>query len=333
MAQDDAAAHDAEPLYRWWLDQLPGLFGAAERGANAADGATATASPSPVGPVADALHSTRELLDALYGSVLRALTVAPPGGQMQAFVDLVQRRVAAFAEQVAQLGKATSGLPDLSSFAPAGTLAGITDALKPVALNLERAYGGLADAFGLAPLREMDAASRGMAAAVVTHRKAQADYLKVVAGALSHGAQALTTRLAGMGQRGETVDTLLALVRLWAQATDEAMHAAMQSPPALDAAARLIGAGARVRHEQQRIVALVSESLNVPTRAELDEAFREIQQLKRELRRSRKSAATGDAQAPASADTPEAAPAKAKKAMPAKAPAPARSAAKRVRTA
>ena len=36
-------------------------------------------------------------------------------------------------------------------------------------------------------------------------------------------------------------------------------------------------------------MAIASEALNVPTRAEVDDAYREIQELKRELRRMRKS--------------------------------------------
>ena len=41
--------------------------------------------------------------------------------------------------------------------------------------------------------------------------------------------------------------------------------------------------------QQQRVVAIASEALNVPTRAEVDDAYREIQELKREMRRLRKS--------------------------------------------
>jgi class III poly(R)-hydroxyalkanoic acid synthase PhaE subunit len=173
-------------------------------------------------------------------------------------------------------------------------LAAGAKALEPLTLNLERAFGGLVDAFGLAPLRDLQEAQRDLSLAAVAHRQAQVEYLEVAAGALSQGAEALTTRLVEMGQRGESVDSLLGLVRLWAQTTDGAMHRAMQTPRALEASAKLVRASARSRQQQQRVVAILSQALHMPTRAELDDAFREIQELKRELRRMRKSAlATG----------------------------------------
>ena len=55
--------------------------------------------------------------------------------------------------------------------------------------------------------------------------------------------------------------------------------------------ARLVRAASRARQQKQRVVAIASEWLNIPTRAEVDDAYREIQELKRELRRLRKSAA------------------------------------------
>jgi hypothetical protein len=100
-----------------------------------------------------------------------------------------------------------------------------------------------------------------------------------------------------MGKNGESVDSLLGLVRLWSRSADEAIHAAMQSPQALEAAARLVRASTQTRLQQQRIVAIASEALNVPTRAEVDDAYREIQELKRELRRLRKSIGAASANA------------------------------------
>ena len=81
-------------------------------------------------------------------------------------------------------------------------------------------------------------------------------------------------------------------MRLWARAADEAMHTAMRSPDALEASARLVRTATRSRGQQQRVVAIASQALNIPTRAEVDEAYREIQELKRELRRLRKPQAS-----------------------------------------
>ena len=90
--------------------------------------------------------------------------------------------------------------------------------------------------------------------------------------------------------RGERVESLLELVRHWAKAIDRAMHEAMQSERGLQATARVVRAATEHRQQLQTAVGLVSEALHIPTRAELDEAYREIQELKRELRRLKKSA-------------------------------------------
>jgi hypothetical protein len=65
----------------------------------------------------------------------------------------------------------------------------------------------------------------------------------------------------------------------------------MQSRGALEAAARLVRTATRSRQQQHRVIAIASQALNMPTRAEVDDAYREIQELKRELRRLRKSLA------------------------------------------
>lgn len=285
MDRNDAssAAGASPPLPDGWLGALPALW----------DEVAGERSADPFAPA-------RKLLDALYGGYLRMLAAGRPGDEPAALQGLLQGGGTA-ADLLVGLLRALSGPSTLGQWlrdAPAGA---IGDALKPLALNLEHAYGGVADAFGLAPLRELDRAWRETVSAALVHRRAQADYLAVVAGALGKGAEALTARLAEMAQRGESVDTLLALLRLYAHTVDQAMHAAMQSPPALEASAGLLRAAARLRQQQQRVVAVASEALNMPTRAEVDNAYREIQELKRELRRLRKAvvpvapAAGGDA--------------------------------------
>lgn len=293
--RDSEAARASEPLYAWWLNVIPGLLGgaaadpSAEPTRSANDGSPR---PYPVEQMSLALTSAQELMTSLYGACFRALLASQPGEEVHVLQDLVQGRIAGMTDKLADMGQALSGHPERAAPGTGWTgtpLAAIGEALRPLSLNLERAFGGLADAFGLAPLRELAEAGRDMALATLANRQAQVEYLEVVAGAVSKGTEALTARLAEMGERGESVDSLLALVRLWSRTTDEAMHEAMQSPRALEASAKLIRAAARSRKQQQRVVAIASEALNVPTRTEMDDAYREIQELKRELRRSRKA--------------------------------------------
>jgi hypothetical protein len=70
------------------------------------------------------------------------------------------------------------------------------------------------------------------------------------------------------------------------------MHSAMQSDGGVAATARLV----RVTTERQlrlaNLVALAADSVGLTTRRDLDEAYREIQLLKREMRSLRRDRAT-----------------------------------------
>ena len=219
--------------------------------------------------------------------------------------------------QLQKLAEGLSGASQALSSAQGGTpaagwnlmnqpMAMFGQALQPLSLNLERAYGGLADAFGLASSRELQAALRAQATATLAKQQAQSEYLGLIVAALAKGSEGLLSRLADMGQKGESVDSLLGLVRLWSRAADEAMHAAMQSPKALESAAKLVRASTQSRQQQHRIVAIASQALNVPTRAEVDDAYREIQELKREMRRLRKSIGVAASAAPLPEPVPSA---------------------------
>ncbi len=317
---DSDAPKDTEPLYAWWLDLIGNWVGASA--AVLPEEASDHPMPFPVGQVSQALQLTQQLLGPLYQGYFQSLLANPdPGKAFVAFQELMH-------EQLKKASDALGGFAQTLA-APQSTLSTgnwslmkapmemFGKALGPLSLNLERAYGGLADAFGLAPSREWQGAGRDMAAATVEKQQAQAEYLSLVVGAMAKGSEGVLARLKAKGEKGETIDSLLGLVRLWSQALDESMHAALQSPKALEASARLARASSQARLQKQRMVAIASESLNIPTRAEVDDAYREIQELKRELRRLRKSmtvppalpakAATAVAvrKAPASTTTPQ----------------------------
>jgi len=134
-------------------------------------------------------------------------------------------------------------------------------------------------------MRELNRALREMLAAGAAKQQATAEYLGVVAGACVKGSEDLLTELQAMGARGERVESLLAFIRLWVKSIDGPMHDAMQGERGLEATAKVLRASTEHRLQMQKAVGIVSEALNIPTRGEVDDAFREIQELKRELRR------------------------------------------------
>jgi hypothetical protein len=63
----------------------------------------------------------------------------------------------------------------------------------------------------------------------------------------------------------------------------------MQGAAGLAVTAKVIRASTAHRQQVQRLVGVASTALHVPTRDDLGEAFREIQELKRELRRLKRA--------------------------------------------
>ena len=69
--------------------------------------------------------------------------------------------------------------------------------------------------------------------------------------------------------------------------TEEVVHETLQSEAGLAATTALTRSALAYRRKTQQVAAIVGEALDMATRRELDEAYREIQALKRELRASR----------------------------------------------
>jgi class III poly(R)-hydroxyalkanoic acid synthase PhaE subunit len=155
-------------------------------------------------------------------------------------------------------------------------------------LGIERTFGGLGDAFGLGPMRELEQAWREMLVASAAKRRAQVEYLALVAQAWNKGTLGLIQELQAMGARGERVESLLAFIRLWAKSVDAPLHETMQEARGLEVTAKVIRASSQHREQLQKTIGLASEALHMPTRKDMDDAFREIQELKRELRRLKK---------------------------------------------
>jgi hypothetical protein len=153
--------------------------------------------------------------------------------------------------------------------------------------RFDRAFGALSDGLGLGPLRKLQGAWRDVLAASLAQQDARIKYATLVQGALAQGFQRLLTALAAMADSGQRIDSVLALIRLWAGNTEQAVHETLQSERGLAATAALIRSDLAYRREMQQVAAVLAEQFDMALRRELDEAYREIQALKRSLRATR----------------------------------------------
>ena len=156
---------------------------------------------------------------------------------------------------------------------------------------LDRTFGALGDALGLGPARKLQAAGQQIMAAAIAQNEARAAYGMLVHSALAAGLERLLKRLADKAQANERVDSVLALMRMWAVATEDAVHEVLQSERGLEATAAVTRAGLNYRRQMQAFASIIADALDMATRRDLDDAYREIQVLKREVRTMRAAAA------------------------------------------
>ena len=262
---------DVQKVYQFWLGLIPQFFAqlGVPPGAGAMPGAGAAAAAGfaplvnglafPADQIAKAATMTQQSLQSMLQAFMPML---PPDGVLNPF-DAWTKAMAGFTSNIA----ATSGI------APA-----------QVATAFDRTYGALGDALGLTPMRELSDAWRDVLAAGIAQQDARAQYALIVQSAFAEGLRRVMVRLADNAQQGERIDSALALIRMWAQSTEEVVHETLQSERGLAATAALTRSTLSVRKKMQRVAAALADLLDIATRRELDDAYREIQQLKREVR-------------------------------------------------
>jgi class III poly(R)-hydroxyalkanoic acid synthase PhaE subunit len=225
------------------------------------------------------------VLTQLYQSYLPLL--AQGRVTTEPFEALAQTATDAVNAMLLRLQQAPAGLPSADAWAAlsASALPGAAQ----LQLGVERTFGGLGEAFGFGPSRQLQEAWREMLLASLAKQRAQVEYLALAAQAFASGTATLTRELQAMALRGERVESLLAFIRMWAKAVDAPLHDAMQGGAGLDATAKVIRASTAHRQQLQKVVGIASRALHMPTRDDMSEAFREVQELKRELRRLKRA--------------------------------------------
>lgn len=262
-AQGPAATYDL------WLGLISQMLGQIGGTGAAVDAKAAPAGLAfPADQVARAAAMMQETLQRFSATASPMLLAAGPSGLLAQWA----------AAPGMQLGPMLNLAKNLAGEAPQAYTTG-----------LDRTFGGLNDALGLGPARMLQATMQDVLKAGITENDARAKYMALVLDAFVAGFEGLLTSLVEKAEAGERVESGVALLRLWAQRSEDQVHSALQSEPGLAATAALSRAGVAKRRKLQLAGTIVASALDMATRKELDEAFREIQQLKRELRSMRKS--------------------------------------------
>ncbi len=273
----------AQAVYDFWLSLIPQFMGQL----GAPPGAGPQAPPTipwmnallfPADQIAKAAQMTQQSLQTMAQAIAPMMTDA-------AMPNMLAQWAAALPP---------SAVPAMQSIGQSWSDFGIhMDLPTSAELNtaFDRTYGALTDALGLGPTRQLHAAWQDLLKAAAAQQEARASYALVVNSAFTGGYERLVKRLADMVTAGERIDSVFALLKLWGACTEDAVHETLQSERGLAATVALTRASLSHRKAVQRVAGIIADMLDLATRRDLDEAFREIQALKRELRNARRKGA------------------------------------------
>ncbi len=114
--------------------------------------------------------------------------------------------------------------------------------------------------------------------------QAQFEYQVVLAESWSEAFQAALATLVQRAEAGEPVDSLRELSRLWATETDRVMEEALAGERYAAAQGAMVNSMMRHRKVERRIADAVLAGSHLASKSELDEAYRAIAELRRQVR-------------------------------------------------
>ncbi len=154
----------------------------------------------------------------------------------------------------------------------------------PLQAGLRHVFVGAHDAVGWGPYSALRNALRDLSLAETAWRRSQSELWQVVSQAWGKVGAKVEQEIQHLAKRGETIKDGLTLMRLITAAADDLMHQTLQSEAGLEKIAASTRSALQLKRAQSKIVELISQILDVPTRSEVDAAYRMIQELKRQVR-------------------------------------------------
>lgn len=150
-------------------------------------------------------------------------------------------------------------------------------------------FGGLADIPSIGVSREHQAKILRAFDAFVDLRRVMLEFNKMTIGALNKSVETLMATLIEKGKKGEKIESVRDLNRLWLNSADDVFTKMYASEEYLKIQHELSKAGMTYKIMQQDVVEMVLKKLNLPTRSELDDAYRAMYELRKEVKSLKKA--------------------------------------------
>ena len=119
-------------------------------------------------------------------------------------------------------------------------------------------------------------------------QKAQSDYKDLLSRGLSESIAKTIEHLAKLAEKGDKVTSARDLMRTWFSIADRTLMNKFNTAEFLEIQEKLTNALMAHKTAQRNALEIVYNSLEIPTRSEIDEAYRDLHELKREVRALRR---------------------------------------------
>jgi class III poly(R)-hydroxyalkanoic acid synthase PhaE subunit len=132
----------------------------------------------------------------------------------------------------------------------------------------------------------------------VEFRKASADYHALLAKTSAKAFEQVMKEMVAISERGEKIESVRTLMNLWMDTIDQAFTKLYKTEEYLNVQRNMSNAVMKYRMKEQEIVEVMMKMFNLPTRSELDDAYRSLYELRREVRAMKKALKERDGVAP-----------------------------------
>ena len=149
---------------------------------------------------------------------------------------------------------------------------------------LERTFGRLLQSPSIGFTRELNEKLLGAFNAWLEFKRANMDYQVALSTALSRSTTKFLQELAVRAGKGESIDGLRELLRLWGDTLDEVLIESFRSDEYASVQGRLVKAAMSYRIREREAVDVLLKIGHVPTRRDIDEVSRSLHELRKEVR-------------------------------------------------
>jgi class III poly(R)-hydroxyalkanoic acid synthase PhaE subunit len=120
-------------------------------------------------------------------------------------------------------------------------------------------------------------------------QEAQRGYQKILSDGIAQSVERTIEHLAKLAEKGEKVDKVRDLMRTFFSIADRTLMEKFNTPEFLAVQDKLTDALMAHKKAQREALEIVYASMEIPTRSEIDEAYKDIHELKREVRALRRA--------------------------------------------